>query len=474
MQKFKNLRIAIVIIGYLILLGILVFLIYPHFLISNFNDNLEIEIKGVYKEASGNICYGNFFKCHDVSIKKEGDVDTEKIGEYKVIYTFSYDNKSINKEQIVKVVDKTAPTLDVKGDKFVYCPNGNTLKYDYVATDNYDGDLTSKVVVTAEDNKLLFSVKDSSNNEIKIFKDAQKIDEEAPVITLNGDKEKYLLINSEYSEEGASATDNCDGDLTSKIEVVGSVDKSKVGEYKITYKVTDSSMLSSEVTRTVYVYNTNNYNAPSGKNIYLTFDDGPGAYTSKLLDVLKKYNVKVTFFVTDQGFTRGYDDVIKRAYDEGHTIGLHSNTHSYEYIYSSVDNYFSDLNAIQYKVEKITGYKSKIVRLPGGSSNTISKNYDGGTRIMSKITEKLNALGYRYFDWNVSSGDAGETTSTSGVVSNVINSLGSGSAYVILQHDIKEFSVNAVEQIIEYGLSHGYTFRPLTMDSPTIHHRINN
>src|SRR5699024_7028919 len=101
------------------------------------------------------------------------------------------------------------------------------------------------------------------------------------------------------------------------------------------------------VTRHVYVYESSDYPSLNGKNIYLTFDDGPSKYTNKLLDVLKKYNVKATFFVTDQGLTKGYDDVIKRAYDEGHTIGLHSSTHNYGYIYSSVNSYFDDLYAIQ-------------------------------------------------------------------------------------------------------------------------------
>ena len=63
---------------------------------------------------------------------------------------------------------------------------------------------------------------------------------------------------------------------------------------------------------------------------------------------------------------------------------------------------------------------------------------------------------------------------TAEVVSNVINALGNNNTYVVLQHDIKDFSVDAVESIIEFGLSHGYTFRAYTMSSPTVHHRVNN
>ena len=93
---------------------------------------------------------------------------------------------------------------------------------------------------------------------------------------------------------------------------------------------------------------------------------------------------------------------------------------------------------------------------------------------MSRLTKAVEQRGFRYFDWNIASGDAGETTNTNKIVSNVISSLGNNSTYVVLQHDIKDYSVNAVRSIIEYGLSHGYTFRALTMQSPVVHHHINN
>ena len=117
---------------------------------------------------------------------------------------------------------------------------------------------------------------------------------------------------------------------------------------------------------------------------------------------------------------------------------------------------------------------ANIIRFPGGSSNTISKSYDGGTHIMSGLTKAVEARGFRYFDWNVVSGDAGETTNTATVISNVIGALGNNSTYMVLQHDIKGFSVDAVESIIKFGLSHGYTFRAITNDTPTVHHRVNN
>ena len=93
---------------------------------------------------------------------------------------------------------------------------------------------------------------------------------------------------------------------------------------------------------------------------------------------------------------------------------------------------------------------------------------------MSSITNKLEINGFRYFDWNVTSGDAGETTVTNKIISNVTSSLGNNSTYVVLQHDTKKYSIDAVESIIKYGLSHGYTFRKLSMESPNVHHKVNN
>ena len=83
-------------------------------------------------------------------------------------------------------------------------------------------------------------------------------------------------------------------------------------------------------------------------------------------------------------------------------------------------------------------------------------------------------LGYQYFDWNVSSGDAGETTDTDTVAENIINGCAGRKASVVLQHDIKDYSVDAVEQVLIWGINNGYVFRALDVSSPNAHHGINN
>lgn len=210
-------------------------------------------------------------------------------------------------------------------------------------------------------------------------------------------------------------------------------------------------------------------NLDGARTVYLTFDDGPGPYTAQLLDILKKYNVKVTFFVTGAGD----DSLITREAAEGHTVALHTYTHDYAYVYSSISNYFTDLYEIQARVKNLTGETPTLIRFPGGSSNLISARYDGGSRIMSSLVQEVSNRGFTYFDWNVSSGDAGAPLSSDEIYQNVIDNL-KPEYSVVLQHDIKDYSVNAVERIIQYGQQNGYTFKKLDASSPVVHHGVNN
>ena len=86
------------------------------------------------------------------------------------------------------------------------------------------------------------------------------------------------------------------------------------------------------------------------KVVYLTLDDGPSKNTQAVLDILDKYNAKATFFVT--GAMPEYKDMIKKAYDKGHTIGMHTYSHDYAKVYASVDAYFQDLDQIGQLVKK--------------------------------------------------------------------------------------------------------------------------
>jgi len=210
----------------------------------------------------------------------------------------------------------------------------------------------------------------------------------------------------------------------------------------------------------------------SDKTIYLTFDDGPSYLTNQILDILKSENVVATFFVIGRSIDE-YADTVKRAYDEGHAIALHSFTHDYKYIYSADQNYFDDLNQIKSKVYNITGNNSRIIRLPGGSSNTVSKKYN--KEIITRITNKLNENDYYYFDWNVDSGDASGKLTKEQIYQNTISALHQGQN-IVLMHDAaaKKSTVEALPNIIKYAKENGYTFAKITKDTRTTHHHINN
>lgn len=216
---------------------------------------------------------------------------------------------------------------------------------------------------------------------------------------------------------------------------------------------------------------------PNGKVCYLTFDDGPSSNnTPKILDILDRYDIKATFFVVGTGDL----SYLQRMKDSGHTIGLHANNHEYSKIYKSTDAYFNDLEALSDKVYEKVGIRSKIIRFPGGSSNTISRKHSKG--IMTKLAGMVEDKGYRYFDWNVDSTDAEvNTKSAEKILSSVFkysisSSGGTKGDICILMHDAyaKKYTVEALPEMIEKLKAAGYTFKALDQNSPGFHHGINN
>ena len=421
-------------------------------------------------------------KGKEIKCTIDSNVDATKIGSYEIKVIAQYGKKTATQTIKVEVRDKKAPEIALNGDAEMTVEAGSEFSDPgYTATDNYDGDLTDKVSVTGDvdtskpgDYEIKYSVADSSKNEIEVKRTVHVTDTTAPQIKLSGDDFMSVKKGDKYKDPGYTATDNCDGDITDSVKVSGDkVDKDKAGKYTVTYEVSDSSGNKATATRVVSVYDpvaTADTVNPGNKIIYLTFDDGPGKYTQGLLDVLDKYNVKVTFFVTNTH--PDYQNLIAEEASRGHTVAIHSASHDYSRIYQSVDAYFDDLNEMNNIILAQTGKYADIIRFPGGSSNTVSRSYCEG--IMSQLVCAVEAKGFRYCDWNVSSGDAGSANTASQVICNVIDGIKGRNISIVLQHDIKKFSVDAVEEIIQWGLSEGYTFLPITSTTPMSHHGINN
>lgn len=294
-----------------------------------------------------------------------------------------------------------------------------------------------------------------------------------PVITLT--EGASLVVNAAFTFEdpGATARDYLGVDLTDRITVEGTVVPYLVGEYVLTYAVTDDLDQRTEVQRTVSVVPVTLPEVidPPPKTIYLTFDDGPSAYTEHLLDILKKYDVKATFFIVGRASKK---EMVKRAYEEGHSIGVHTYTHEYQKIYASEEAYFADFLATEEVIKEQTGQYTTIFRFPGGSANTVSRFNPG---IITRLAKIMEDMGYRYFDWNLSAGDSDSTSPTESSYYNSVFRYSvrqDGSPTFVLQHDTNRFSINALDYFIPWALKHGYTFLPLDMTSPVIHSKIAN
>lgn len=476
-EKFRN-NINYITIFILAVLLIDIIIINTYIFKIDLKINGKKEVVVIYpndyiEEGATATLFGN-----DVSrnIEIVSRVNPKIVGVYKVKYIVSYGIIKNSVTRVVKVVDNLEPEITLNGDKTTYiCKNQVYVDEGIKAIDNYDGDITDKVIIKNKKDEIIYTVNDSSNNKTKAIRKKIVGDNQNPTINLNGEKEINLYVGTEYKEPGVTAFDNCDGDISNKVETIGNVNHLKEGNYDITYKVKDSEGNESSVTRVVKVNRKvitgSSVNAGTPGVIYLTFDDGPGAGTSKILDILKRENVKATFFVT----CSGSDELLYRAYNEGHTIALHTASHAYKQVYSSLSAYYEDLNKVSERVKRVTGVDSKIIRFPGGSSNTISRGIKKG--IMTEIAASTLENGYHYFDWNVDSNDAGSCASkrtSSCVYNNVIKGLSKSRSNVVLMHDIKTYTASAIESIIKYGKENNYSFEAITMDTAMVRHSINN
>lgn len=215
-------------------------------------------------------------------------------------------------------------------------------------------------------------------------------------------------------------------------------------------------------------------NPEAGKNsvIYLTFDDGPSPRTLEVLDELKKYNVKATFFIVN--FDDSQIPILRRMIDEGHSIAIHGYSHVYADIYKSEEAFMENVTKLRSRLKDKLGYDTTIIRFPGGSSNTISANYCVG--IMSKLVLTVENQGYKYFDWNVDSRDAENFTSAQIIKQVKTTTYPSRAANIVLMHDAgdKFETVKSLSEIIEWGIANGYSFGSLNASSPVVHHSVHN
>ncbi len=205
---------------------------------------------------------------------------------------------------------------------------------------------------------------------------------------------------------------------------------------------------------------------PEAKKVYLTFDDGPGTQTGKILDVLKDKGVKATFFVT--GKEDAYSKkMYKRIVREGHTLGMHSYSHIYSQIYESEEAFRKDLKKLRKMLTRVTGVSPVYYRFPGGSTNQ-------NTNIpMQTFIDVLNEEQITYLDWNVISPDVKmEGASRKEIVKGILGDVSKYETSVVMLYDVADrpTTVKALPDIIDSLKKENYELLPVDENTASVRH----
>lgn len=201
---------------------------------------------------------------------------------------------------------------------------------------------------------------------------------------------------------------------------------------------------------------------PEGEKIcYLTFDDGPSENTEEVLDILLEYDVKATFFVIGQSLNEETRPLLKRMVEEGHSIGMHANVHSYEKLYANLDSFLKDYESLYVTLKEGYGIETGLFRFPGGSAcsclNGRGKQY----------IREMEARGFSCFDWKSSGEDSVGNPTVASIQKNVFATALKYDTPIVLLHDsgIAGRTVEALPEIIERFYAEGYSFASLENSS---------
>ncbi len=194
--------------------------------------------------------------------------------------------------------------------------------------------------------------------------------------------------------------------------------------------------------------------AEEQKICYLTFDDGPSYNTEKILDILKKYNAKATFFVVGSNLTEETRPILERIIEDGHAIGMHANEHVYTKIYENVNSFLKDYECLYTTLRDNFGIETAIFRFPGGSACTYLKGQ--GKSYIQRMRER----GFYCFDWNVTGEDSVGTPTVYSIQENVFSRVFQYKRPIVLLHDsnIADRTVEALPAMIEKIQGEGYVF----------------
>lgn len=201
------------------------------------------------------------------------------------------------------------------------------------------------------------------------------------------------------------------------------------------------------------------------KKVYLTFDDGPiPVITEKILDVLKEQNVKATFFVVGKEIPeREY--ILKRIYNEGNSIGLHTYSHKFKRVYYDEDTFIDEMVKTRKKISEVIHISPRAVRFPGGSSKHLTY----------KFLDKLHNNNMKVYDWNVDLYDGRKNSiSVEKIITNSKNFKPQYSRIIILAHCNSNNlnTVKALPEIIKFYKNLNYEFATIAEDTQEYYYRV--
>lgn len=169
------------------------------------------------------------------------------------------------------------------------------------------------------------------------------------------------------------------------------------------------------------------------KKIALTFDDGPSIYTLEVLELLRKYNAKATFFCIGKNIET-YPEILQKIIDEGHLVGNHSYSHSKFFDFYTEPIIREELQKTDKLLEKFTSKKINFFRPPYGVTTP-------------SIGRALKITGHKVIGWNIRSLDGG-TTDVEFILNRLKKRLSPGG--IVLLHDTAPHSVLVLEQFLHF------------------------
>lgn len=190
-----------------------------------------------------------------------------------------------------------------------------------------------------------------------------------------------------------------------------------------------------------YFITSYNHGKRNTQNIAITFDDGPNAETTLILDILKAENVQVTFFCIGRHIDE-QPDLAARMHNEGHILGNHSYYHAPSFDWTSTANMVAEIEQCSTVITKFTGTKPNMFRPPYGITNP-------------NLDRALQRTGMASIGWSLRSFD---TMAKDGeqLKNRIINKLRGGD--IILLHDSQAITREILTDLIHQARKKGFTF----------------